>query len=132
MFTTCFSCKRWELYKKEFGFKKNFKSKMLGYIYYKLISEQHLLINFPYQVITCRESHLQIEPAHLACKKLGESNKVNLFFSVATANENEGVRLADYVAHSLKSNRAEKLKEVKNLACIHIERDERLLNKLFN
>ncbi|HPM85670.1 MAG TPA: hypothetical protein PLI99_01090 [archaeon] len=133
MFTTKFPSWLWEDYKKEFGGRKVFKEKMMAFIYYKLmISKQKIFSNFPYQVITCEESHLDIHSIHKNCLMLGISDKRKFSFSTSTGDYNEGIRLADYVAHSLKSQRMEKLKQLKNLNFIKIERDNRLFEKLFD
>ena len=134
MFTTKFPSWLWEEYKKEFNNKKSFKEKMLAFIYYKLmVSKQKVFYNFPYQVITCEESHLDsIHIVHQNCLMLGLSDKRKFSFSTSTGDYNEGIRLADFVAHSFKSLKIEKLKQLKNWNFIRIERDNRLFEKLFD
>jgi len=130
MFTTKFTHKNWEQAKETLGKKKNFKNKYMGYIYYQLIRQQYLYKNFSYHVFTCSDDHLNINEVHKNCKLLAKADKTRLSFSIATANVNDGVRLADYVAQALKKNRIKKLQKLNNLKCIKIEKDKRLLEKI--
>jgi len=132
MFTTCFRSKMWEEYKNEFGGLSEFKSKMIAYIYYKLLKQNELYTNFSYVVITCVESHLEINRVHFFCKRLAESDKITLNISHATGDSDDGIKLVDFVAKSLRSNRVNNLSHLSNLKCIKIDRDERLLRKLFD
>lgn len=133
MATTRFSSTQWEEYKKEFGLNQSFKEKMLGIVYYNLLSStQKVFKYFPYIVTTCRESHLNIDMLHQSCKRLAEADKLQFSFSSSTAEFNDGIRLVDYVAHSLRSNKIENLKQLKNLHLIKFQRNERLLKKTFN
>jgi hypothetical protein len=134
MFTTKFSNKLWSIYKNEFGNNTDFKEKMMAYIYYFLMTydKNQLYKNFSYLVITCVESYLDINKVHKYCKKLGESDKRQLSFSIARAEVADGIKLVDYVAHAFQKNRLEKLKKLENLYCVQIIRDNRLLRKLFD
>jgi hypothetical protein len=131
MITAKFTHTNWNNLKNEFGSKKDFKHKVLGYIYYKLFQQQELYTNFSYFVFTCSEDHLNINEVHKQCRALALADKIKLNFSIATAELNEGVKLADFVAQAMRKNKIEKLKKLKNLKCIKIEIDNKLLQKLF-
>jgi hypothetical protein len=132
MYTSVFKSDRWAMYKNEFGSKKHFKEKIVAYIYYCLIKSQGLYKNFSYNVTTCVESHLGIDLVYKYCKELSESDKIDLSFSTARGVDNAGVKLADYVAKILRSNRVKNVETIRNLTCLPVERDERLLKKLFD
>jgi len=105
---------------------------MVAYIYYQLITDQYLYRHFPYLVFTCIESHLDIYKVHTYCRKLAESDDIKLSFAIATGDSNDGIRLVDYVAKSLGSNKRHRLEELDCMHCIRIRKDERLLRKLFD
>ncbi|MDD3160096.1 MAG: hypothetical protein PHQ98_03950 [Candidatus ainarchaeum sp.] len=132
MITTKFNSSDWEQFQQDYGKEKEFKEKIMGYIYYELMLEQQMYKNFPYFVTTCTEDHLKIDSVHNYARILAKSDKRQIDFSKGNGNNNSGLKLVDYVAQSYRKIKYKKLKQLNNLKCKKIQKNERYFKKLFD
>jgi hypothetical protein len=109
----CFTANDWKYALKETPENKAYrKEKIFGIIYY-MILEVNAKPRYSYSVNVCEENFMDIDRVISSCRKIAKMRGYDFNFSKSTGKYNEYIRIADYVASSIRKIKNDDLKDYK-------------------
>ncbi len=107
------------------------REKLYGILYFialETISKRNKI----YDVVVCKDSFMRTEKTITACKKLADYYNFIYNFSIATENQNFGVKIADYVASAGRKIKTASLQEIENYTFISTDIPYKYIRYVFD